>query len=153
MNVLGTRLAVAWNQAQNLWPLSLQPWATTSSRNSLHKRHYVQEASTYCIDKFSYPTTFCAWDSSPHLPVTPVQLMRPGIGWNASCTLGDFTWHLGLFFIQGCSNLVPRPKAVIVHVLHSCRFVAFLIWKLRCMSSRCEYNCVHAGCNTLFTAT
>ena len=28
--------------------------------------------------------------SSPHLPVIPVQLMRPGIGQNASCTVGDF---------------------------------------------------------------
>ena len=26
-------------------------------------------------------TAFCAWGSSPHLPI----LMRPGIGWNASC--------------------------------------------------------------------
>jgi len=29
----------------------------------------------------------CAWDSSPHLPVTSPQLMRPGIGRNASCTV------------------------------------------------------------------
>ena len=27
---------------------------------------------------------------SSHLPVTPAQLMRPGIGRNASCTVGDF---------------------------------------------------------------
>ena len=28
--------------------------------------------------------------SSPHLPVTPAQLMRPGIGQNVSCAVGDF---------------------------------------------------------------
>ena len=37
----------------------------------------------------------CAWCVVPELlvvptfPVTPEQLIRPGIGWNASCTLGD----------------------------------------------------------------
>ena len=31
----------------------------------------------------------CAWYVIPTLPVTPAQLMRPGIGWNVSCTLGD----------------------------------------------------------------
>ena len=33
----------------------------------------------------------CMRYSSPHLPVTPAQLMRPGIGQNVSCTMGDFT--------------------------------------------------------------
>ena len=28
----------------------------------------------------------------------PVQLMRPGIDWNVSCTVGDFAEHLGLPF-------------------------------------------------------
>ena len=32
--------------------------------------------------------TLCTWCSS--LPVTPVQLMRPGIGRNVSCAVGDF---------------------------------------------------------------
>jgi len=36
------------------------------------------------------PDAFYAWDSSPHLLVTPVQLMRPGIGQNTSCAVGDF---------------------------------------------------------------
>ena len=30
-----------------------------------------------------------AWRKTPTLPVTPAQLMRPGIGRNASCALGD----------------------------------------------------------------
>ena len=30
-----------------------------------------------------------AWRKTPTLPVTPVQLKRPGIGRNASCALGD----------------------------------------------------------------
>ena len=73
----------------------------------------------------SHLTAFCAWHSSPHLQVTPVQLMRPGIGWNTSCAEGDFTQHLllGLIFtgrcrllicsVQSCwywVNLEPRPS-------------------------------------------
>ena len=36
----------------------------------------------------SHLTAFYAWYS--HLPVTPVQLMRPGIDRNTSCAVGDF---------------------------------------------------------------
>ena len=32
----------------------------------------------------SHLNAFCAWDTSPHFPVSPAQLMRPGIGRNAS---------------------------------------------------------------------
>ena len=35
-------------------------------------------------------TVYYAQDSTPHLPVTPAQLMRPGIGQNASCAVGGF---------------------------------------------------------------
>ena len=43
------------------------------------------------LNKASDLTAFYARYSSPHLPVTPAQLMRPGIGRNASCAVGDFT--------------------------------------------------------------
>ena len=49
--------------------------------------YILQGASTNLLDKTSHQTTFCAWDTSPHLPTTPVQLMRPGIGRNTSCDL------------------------------------------------------------------
>ena len=32
----------------------------------------------------------CVHGEGVHLPVTPAQLMRPGIGRNASCAVGDF---------------------------------------------------------------
>ena len=35
-------------------------------------------------------TASLVWGSSPHLPVTPVELVRPGIGCNAPHTVGDF---------------------------------------------------------------
>ena len=41
--------------------------------------------------------------SSPHLLVTPAQLMRPGIGRNASCAVGDFTMpilYIGLLIVH-----------------------------------------------------
>ena len=52
-------------------------------KDSCTKRQYFQGGSTPLLDKASHLTTLRAWDSSPHLSVTPVQLMRPGIGQNA----------------------------------------------------------------------
>ena len=42
------------------------------------------------LNKASHLTAYCAWESSPHLPVAAVQLMRPDIGRNESCAVGDF---------------------------------------------------------------
>ena len=57
-------------------------------------------------------------DSSPHLPVTPVELMRPGIDWNVSCTAGDFEWHLGLFLLREMWFVDCSCKGVCVLQLH-----------------------------------
>ena len=43
-------------------------------------------------------TAFCAWDSSPHLLVTPAQLIE-SIGWNTPCAVRDLAKHLGLSFV------------------------------------------------------
>ena len=71
---------------------------TKKSNNTLQpllyscmKRWCFWRASTGLLDKTSHLATFCAWDNSPHLPVTLAHLMRPGIGWNPSCAAGDFT--------------------------------------------------------------
>ena len=75
-------------------------WMKSScTKDSCTKGRCPQRASINLLDKASHLTAFCAWDGSPHLPVTPAQLMRPGIGWNASCAMGDFTQNLGLFFL------------------------------------------------------
>ena len=42
-------------------------------------RLLMHEEEGNLLDNASYLTAFCAWDSSPHLPVTPAQLMRPGM--------------------------------------------------------------------------
>ena len=55
-----------------------------------HLIHIVWASATMLLNKAIYLTAFCAWDSSPHLPVTLVQLMRPGIGRNMSCAVCDF---------------------------------------------------------------
>ena len=39
--------------------------------------------------------------SSPHLPITPVQLMRLGIGRNASCKVGEFASRSFFFIFRG----------------------------------------------------
>ena len=39
---------------------------------------------------FAYNNINILTITSPHLPITPVQLKRPGIGRNASCAVGDF---------------------------------------------------------------
>ena len=51
-------------------------------RDTLYKPTDIWQ---HCTDKASHLPDF-AWDRSPHLLVTPVQLMRPGIGWNTFCT-------------------------------------------------------------------
>ena len=60
--------------------------------HSCTKRHYIWGASACGMDKANHLTAFCEWDISSHLPVTPAQLMRLGIDWNAFCTVSDFTY-------------------------------------------------------------
>ena len=40
---------------------------------------HIRQEMYQILIRPSHLTAFCAWDSSPHLPVTPAQLMRPGI--------------------------------------------------------------------------
>ena len=49
----------------------------------------------HSMNKASHLTAFYAWNSDPHLLVTPVQLMRPGIGRNVSCAVGDLALFPG----------------------------------------------------------
>ena len=44
----------------------------------------------HLMNKVNHLIGTCAWNSSCNLPVTPAQLMRPGIGQNVSCRVGDF---------------------------------------------------------------
>ena len=65
------------------------------NEKQLHEKKMHEETvllrSLYWIwNKASQLTAFYAWDSSPHLLVTPAQLMRLGIEWNESCIVGDF---------------------------------------------------------------
>ena len=69
----------------------------------------------------------------PYLPVTPAQLMRPGIGQNVSCTLGDcltsrpegHSWPRELWFsIYSCPSPSPSPMHVIVHDVHCTGYCA-----------------------------
>ena len=57
-------------------------------------------SSVICIsvisDDLLICTAFHPWDSSPHLPVTPAQLMSPGIGQSVSCTVDDFAQHAAI---------------------------------------------------------
>ena len=50
------------------------------TKDSCMKRKWLWRASTNLLNKASHLTAFCAWDSSPHLPVTLAQLMRLSIG-------------------------------------------------------------------------
>ena len=61
----------------------------TCTKDSCIKRQCFWGASTDLLDKASHLIVFCPWDSSPYLPVTPAQVIRPGIGRNASCTVGN----------------------------------------------------------------
>ena len=57
---------------------------------------YIWGASIYLLYRLGQSlTAFCAWDSSPLLTVTPAQLMRPGIDWNASFIVDDVALYSG----------------------------------------------------------
>ena len=56
----------------------------------LHEETVLSKSLCSLLNKASHLTAFYALYSSLHLPVTPAQLMRPGIGRNASCAVGDF---------------------------------------------------------------
>ena len=75
-------------------------WRCTWRTAAPPKRCYIQGASTYHIwlRPATSLTAFCAWDSSPHLLVTPAQLIE-SIGWNTPCAVRDLAKHLGLSFV------------------------------------------------------
>ena len=56
----------------------------------LHEETVLSKSLCRLLNKASHLTAFYALYSSLHLPVTPAQLMRPGIGRNTSCAVGDF---------------------------------------------------------------
>ena len=56
----------------------------------LHEETVLSKSLCRLLNKASHLTAFYALHSSLHLPVTPAQLMRPGIGRNASCAVGGF---------------------------------------------------------------
>jgi len=62
-------------------------------------------------------------NSSTHLPLTPVQLKRPGIGWNMSCTVGDFVQHGGLPF----SGRRDKVCWLFTHVIVEHKFLVSLL--------------------------
>ena len=69
------------------------PWvlAPLSQFPTTHITCVLSRSLCRLLNKASHLTEFYALYGSLHLPVTPVQLMRPGIGRNASCAVGDFT--------------------------------------------------------------
>ena len=97
----------------------------TTSKDSCKKRHHVQVTSTSCMDKVSRSTAFCAWDSSPHLPVTPAQLMRRLV-LAEMCPAQWRTLHNILTFF--CSG---RWSSLFLHTHHS---------QFGCFIERLKYN-------------
>ena len=74
------------DQAEGMVSFSESP----EGYDSLHMASYLH--SQVHVHGRSIRPAICvvrAWRKTPTLPVTPAQLMRPGIGRNASCALGD----------------------------------------------------------------
>ena len=72
-------------------------------KDSCTKRWWFQEASTvfFGIRSATWLHTICAWDSSPHLPITPTQQMRLGIGQIVSWAVDNFNITSRPFFFKG----------------------------------------------------
>ena len=68
------------------WKACIVSAPASACRSSLHtcctKKHYICNH----VNKVGHLTVLLAQNSSPHLLLTPAQLMRPGIGQNTSCT-------------------------------------------------------------------
>ena len=88
----------------------------------------------------------CAWHVTPTLPVAPAQLMRPGIGRNASCAMGDWLTSRP----KGCSqprelwffDILMYEALIYAHHFHCCR---------SCNSEYsiiCHLLCMHAAFST-----
>ena len=55
---------------------------TSARRTAARRDGAFEDRSLYrLLNKASHLTAFCAWYGSPHLPVTPAQLMRPPAHW------------------------------------------------------------------------
>ena len=71
--------------------------------------------------------------------------MRPGIGWNTSCAVGDFTYHLGLFVRIDCHSLSSIVRGTVsktaeaVYVRFSAYKPCTLLWQM--------YKAVHIDPN------
>ena len=68
-----------------LW-ITQQGKQRLSKRKWCAKRRYVWDTPTNCLSEVSHPTLFLRLVGSLCFPVIPAQLLRPGGGWNASCT-------------------------------------------------------------------
>ena len=77
--------------------MHIDTWHLEVVSDSCTKTHDNQQVSTRCVDKASHLIAFCAWASSPLLPVTP---SIAGIGRNTSCAVGGFALSTPLFSIQ-----------------------------------------------------
>ena len=93
------------------------------SKDGCTKRRNIQWVSTCCMDKASHLTAFCTWDSTPHLPVTPAQLMRPGIGRNVtSHNILPYYFSVSNFFTKLLTNNILHSHYVVrwlfMHVIH-----------------------------------
>ena len=83
----------AWHGARNHTHDSFDCYATNERQlyeEKLHEETVLSKNLCRLLNKASHLTAFYTLYSSLHLPVTPAQLMRPGIGRNASCAVGDF---------------------------------------------------------------
>ena len=69
----------------------------------LHKKMVVSGSfyRFFGIRSATWLHTICAWDSSPHLPITPTQQMRLGIGQIVSWAVGNFNITSRPFFFKG----------------------------------------------------
>ena len=111
----------------------------------LYALHVTDDVPCTHLHKHSIAHYICytmthAWRVIPTLLVTPVQLMRPGIGWNTSYTLGCLTsrpngplqpkelWFL-IFLCASTisSNCLLHLFIYIIHVRYPC-FLFPLIW-------------------------
>ena len=131
----------------------------------LQEETVLSRSFYHLLDKVSYLTAFSACDNSPHLLVTPAQLMRHGIGWNASCAVGDFVasrsilsemWFIDCSCMMAyCACMLAYCQYIVLtwwHVVHECWHFVRACW--HGMSNEQQPRlCKHAICSSKYSKT
>ena len=116
------------------------------SKDSYTKTHNYQQVSTRCVDKVSHLIAFCAWASSPHLPVQFVLAKTHPAQWVALhyLRLSFYSVRCGSLQVHGMYLYASFNSCQVALMVPFNLLVGSLLMKagLRSASMECGGQCV-----------